>query len=187
MIRARFVLPFLCLALMALPACRTNPHRSPGGTVVGSTAAGAGLGALIGWAAGDAGAGAAIGAGVGLIAGAIQADEDAQARDELESYSRRRRVVVREASVQYDSPYADRELRARDLLARAQRTPSTPEAIRLLKRSLTEFRTPEAHTALGEIYEYEGSRTRAAGEYRRALDLDPDYRPARDHLARMGR
>ncbi len=176
----------LMAGTVLLSSCSTNPHRSPGGTVFGSTVGGAGLGALVGWAAGDAGVGAAIGAGVGLIAGAIQADEDAQARDR-HFHDAPREVVVRETRRDYRDNYAVRESRARDLLSRAQRTGNISESIRLLKRSLTEYRTPEAHTALGEIYEHRGNLSRAENEYRRALDLDQDYRPARDHLIAMNR
>lgn len=182
----KFAILALVACVFALPSCRTNPHRSPGGTVFGSTVGGAGLGALIGWAAGDAGAGAAIGAGVGLISGAIQADEDSRARDDLYYAPRERPVVVRRRTVYVErSEYAERQTRARDYLARAQRTSNTSESIDLLKRSLTEFRTPEAHTALGEILERQGNYQRARNEYERALNLDQDYRPASDRLDQL--
>ncbi len=181
---SKFTATFLICGLFLLTGCQTNPHRSPGGTVVGSTALGAGFGALIGLAAGDPGVGAAIGAGVGLLGGAIQADQDAQARDahfhdSPPVYESEARPVV-----VYKSR-APREVVARRLLARALRSANEERSERLLKESLTEYRTPEAHTALGELLERQGNYSRAEREYERALDLDPDYRPARYRLSQL--
>lgn len=175
----------LLISLIVLPSCATNPNRSPGGTVFGSTVGGAGLGSLIGWAAGDAGLGAAIGAGVGLIAGAIQADEDARVRDEIYRPIEEEVIIRRRVPRVEHSEFAGRETRARDYLARAQRTSDISLSIQLLKRSLKEYRTPEAHTALGDIFRGQGNDPRAINEYGRALDLDPDYRPAYEKLDQL--
>jgi hypothetical protein len=60
------------LALQMEPASR--PSFSPagaGGVLIGATATGIGLGALIGWAAGATGIGALVGAIIGLPAGVL--------------------------------------------------------------------------------------------------------------------
>lgn len=184
------VISLVLVALVALPSCRTNANRSPSTSIVGGTAAGAGLGALVGWAAGKPGTGAAVGAGVGLLAGAIQADADARERDRQDEIRARRTVIVREEADRdrvYRSERDERRDRAYDYLYEAQRSSDPVRAERLLKLSLTEYRTPEAHTALGELYESQGDGAAAESEYRRALDLDPEYRPAEDDLRRLGR
>lgn len=61
---------------LALSACATNgkPSKGTGGALLGS-AAGAGLGAIIGHQSGETGKGAAIGAGAGALGGYIIGNE----------------------------------------------------------------------------------------------------------------
>lgn len=54
------------------------------------------------------------------------------------------------------------------------------EAIRV------DFRAAEAHFALGRLYEQQGNLTGAAAAYRRALELDPSFLPARLRLEHLG-
>ena len=185
------LLLLIIIPLATLPGCQTNPNRSPSETIVGGTAAGTGAGALIGWAAGKPGTGAAVGAAFGFLASAIQADADSREKKRIDEERRSTRVtyVERRAPVreEYRSERDERRDRAYNYLYDAQRTTDRVRAESLLKKSLTEYRTPEAHTALGELYEAQRDWAGAESEYRRALDLDPGYRPADDNLQRLQR
>jgi tetratricopeptide (TPR) repeat protein len=66
-----------------------------------------------------------------------------------------------------------------------------PVAIRLLRRYIDSSTTVEeapvfkAHYMLGEIFEKQGNRAAAAGEYRAALSMAHDYTRAQDALKRI--
>lgn len=47
------------------------------------------------------------------------------------------------------------------------------------------FRAPEVHYALGQLYERQGNAKAAASAYRRALEVDPSFLPARLRLERL--
>jgi len=81
---------------------------------------------------------------------------DARAVKVAQDEERRRRVTYierRDPPVRTEdrSDRDERRDRAYDYLYQAQRSSDTARSDSLLKRSLTEYRTPEAHTALGDI------------------------------------
>lgn len=60
------------------------------------------------------------------------------------------------------------------------------EAVAALKdASRLQPRLPEVHHLLGQAYERLGQRDAALAEYRRALDIDPNYLPAARHLQEL--
>jgi predicted Zn-dependent protease len=66
-----------------------------------------------------------------------------------------------------------------------------PDARRLYLRAVAEDRKAEGHHGLGEVAREEGDLEEAADRFRRALEADPDLRPARvrwaETLADLGR
>ncbi len=158
------------MILLALPllmtACAT-PHQertTTAGAIIGATA-----GAVIGSQSDRTAEGAIIGGVLGGLTGAIIGQDDrihpGQAR-----YHRSR------------CPGGDRFFRM------ARREHNMHEKIELMQQGLRYCpNNPAAHNDLGLAYMRIGNRTAAIQHFRRALQIDPSYEPARRNLLRLQR
>ncbi|MEW6048452.1 MAG: tetratricopeptide repeat protein [Bacillota bacterium] len=104
-----------------------------------------------------------------------------------------------------DSPDAWRKLAEDELRAALKQAPDRMQLYVSLARSLMDsqrweeagavlkealrvnYRVPALHYLLGELYERQGNEAAAIGAYRRALEIDPTYRPASERLERLRR
>ena len=179
------LLTLLILTLTLLPGCRSWDERNTGGVVLG-TAAGAGLGALIGGAAGNWGKGAVIGAGAGALTGyVISESSKPRPRPPVRYYEPERRTVVYR-----DPPPSSADIRkadAEDLFQRGLWASSEADAEYWFLKSLDLYPTPAAYNNLGLLYLKQGKRDRARDMWERATRLDPSYRPAHENLERLDR
>jgi tetratricopeptide (TPR) repeat protein len=162
---------YLLIVLLAMPGCQGWQDKHTEGTVIGG-AAGAGVGALVGSMTGSWAWGALIGMGTGAIAGYVIADHSGVENTRVDTV----RGTPSEADLRRQE--ADRHFQS----ALSAKTPS--ESKYHLQRSLDLYPTPAAWNNLGTIYINEGQRRQAEEAFLKALDLDPNYTPARDNLAR---
>ena len=57
----------------------------------------------------------------------------------------------------------------------------------MLKAIFIKYNRPEAYNILGGICEVKGDRQEAQNNYQTALDMDPNYEPAKMNLAKTKR
>lgn len=179
----RTAMLLLAAGALALTGCRNWEERHTGGVVLGG-ATGAALGALVGSAAGNWGKGAVIGAGAGALTGYLVAEST---RPRFSRPPRRYEVEHREVVYRSDPP-SEADRRQADAEAYFQRglwAEDEMEAERLFKKSIDLYPSPPAYNNLGLIYIRRGEREEARRMWRKALDLDPDYHPARENLRRL--
>lgn len=111
-----FCVIFLASGLVGCSDSRPLSGREKG--LIGGTAAGAGLGAIIGHATGSTGAGIAIGSGVGALAGGVLGnnsdvdddrykDEDERLRRQEDEIRRQRREIQELRGSSRDGSYDD--------------------------------------------------------------------------------
>jgi arylsulfatase A-like enzyme/Tfp pilus assembly protein PilF len=82
---------------------------------------------------------------------------------------------------------SDAPARARIVSIAMQRRDFDAAEAQLRALVKTDYQPARTHLALGAIAEARGDRATAASEYRKALELDPNLRPAREGLARVQR
>ncbi len=156
--------------------------------------AGAGLGAtagaVIGHQTGNTGEGAAIGGAIGAVSGALvgdklQAQEEETRKARLEA--QRAREEAEEAKMEARrARVASAKRKCEDYFEKARIAANPEDKIYFYKKGLR--LCPEnapAHNRLGEIYLKIGKKDDAAYEFRRALEIDPDYYPAQRNLDRL--
>ncbi len=158
--------PVLISVAMLLAACAT-PHQertTTTGALIGATA-----GAVIGSQSDRTAEGAVIGGVIGGLAGAIIGDDQrASAADPR--YHRR------------NCPDGESFFR------RAQHERNLHEKIELMQQGIRYCpNNPAAHNDLGVAYMRIGNRQQAARHFKRALQIDPYYQPARANLNRLNR
>lgn len=157
---------------LSLSACHSWEDRHTKGTLLGG-GIGAGVGVAIGAATGSWAWGMLIGAGAGALSGYIIADSSgSDASSPGASGSGAGEAELRRQE-------ADRHFQA----ALSAKTPS--ESRYHIQRSLDLYPTPAAWNNLGTIRVSDGEKLEAERAFRKALDLDPGYGPARDNLARL--
>ncbi|RMG91905.1 MAG: tetratricopeptide repeat protein [Zetaproteobacteria bacterium] len=158
------------MILFAIPllitACAT-PHQertTTTGAIIGATA-----GAVIGSQSDRTAEGAIIGGVLGGLTGAIIGQDD-QIHAGQARYHRTR------------CPGGERFFRM------AQRERNMHEKIELMQKGLRYCpNNPAAHNDLGVAYMRVGNRKAAISHFRRALQLEPAYEPARRNLLRLQR
>jgi hypothetical protein len=166
----------LSLALgsaVVLPACRMNERLS--GTIMG----GVGGAALGGLATGSFG-GVVVGAGIGALAGYLVGDYIADQRERGVNSSNRWSGSATDVLVVNGE--------ARDAYERGRRAATAEEARAAYEESARLDPTrPEPYNALGVSMLASGDRDAARAWFRRSLDADPAYGPARHNLDRLDR
>ena len=149
---------------MVLSACAT-PHQERAattGAIVGATA-----GAVIGSQSDRTAEGAVIGGVIGGLAGAVLAED-------------------RSGHVYTSAPRYHRRAcrRGEGYFRKAQRARRLNRKIDLLREGLRYCPgNPAAHNDLGVALMLKGNYRAAENQFRHALRIDPDYRPARRNLA----
>jgi tetratricopeptide (TPR) repeat protein len=157
---------------VALSGCKNWEDKHTEGTLIGG-GVGAGLGALIGAASGSWAWGALIGLGTGALAGYVIADQTGEDTSRVDT------VTGTPSEADQRRLDADRQFQA----ALAAKTPS--ESRYHLQRSIDLYPTAAAWNNMGTLHVNDGERRLAEDAFLKALDLNPNYAPARDNLARL--
>ncbi len=151
--------------ILLLSACATQHQErtTTTGALIGATA-----GAVIGSQSDRTAEGAVIGGVIGGLAGAIIGDNQ-------QSYAA-------EPRYHRGCPGGDK------FFQRARRQHNMHEKIELMQQGLRYCpNNPAAHNDLGVAYMRIGNRQQAARHFKRALQIDPGYQPARANLNRLNR
>jgi len=149
------------LALAAAPGCKSSNEGSWIGTGVG-TVAGAGAGYAVGGTKG-----ALIGAGVGALGGYIVGTE-----------------LGHDSTAEHNATAAHQQ--SQRFWDQANEAASPQQRVYYLEQAWSADRThPEIPHNMGVAYMDMGDRAAARQHFELALQVDPDFQPSRDALARI--